>query len=274
MNPDFLIPIFAQEFGPLGWTCFGFGFVVAVFLLFAQFKGIKWLLGSIITPPNPNQIREDEMKLALGNSKNKTKIDYKVEQVPQWKVLPREKTMRLLLKFIALQDNWFERKYLCEVLEESAILIREAIEDRSVQRVEDFLTPEHADELHSQFKTMKKKGHRRIFGKAEVTDIAILHIETTGAKTDQTVTALLTVQSKDFVEDDESGKLISGTKKTYYFQEFVTLRRGKKRWLVELIRPSTDSDHVLEAKSTVTKEDYAEIKADGDADLLAMVVAK
>lgn len=233
---------------------------------------LVWVIKSMQTGSRPAG-RDDLLNEAL-DGKKKADVTYKSEKVPDWKILPRDKATRRLLKFLSLKDKWFERKYLCEVLDEAYVQIREATERRSVGRMEEFLTEEHADELHAQLKAMKKKGQRRVFGNVKVIDINILHVEAVGPKTKHTVTALITAQSKDYVEDDETGKAVEGKKKTYYFQEFWTLRRGPKRWLVELIRPSGDSESVLEAKNVVSKADYESLAAEAEASALEHVVAR
>ncbi|WP_020469929.1 TIM44-like domain-containing protein [Zavarzinella formosa] len=229
-------------------------------------------LDTFYTPPNPN-LKKQQIEEEL-RGEHKPVVDFKNERVPEWSIMPRDKATRVLLKLMAVQDKWLERKYLCEIFEEYYLLVREAMERRSVGQIENRLTEDQADELHTALKAMKKKGRRRIFGKVEVTDIHILQIETAGPKTKQTVTAMITAKSKDFVEDDETGKVVEGTKKTYYFQEFWTLRRGEKRWLVELIRSPADVDSVMEAKNVICKSDYEDLVAEAGPDVLEHVTAK
>ncbi len=234
----------------------------------------KWrpFLLSFYTPPNPNEARAKMLEEMEGPKK--PDIVYKTERVPEWTVLPRDKATRQVLKFLGAQDKWFERKYLCEIFEEAYVLTREATERRSVGRVETHLTAEYADELHAQLKAMKKKGHRRVFGKVVVIDINILHVEAAGPKDKHTVTALITAQSKDYVEDDETGKAVEGKKKTYYCQEFWTLCRGPKRWLVELTRPPGDSENILKAKNVLSRVDSEGLAAEAEASVMEHVTAR
>ncbi|WP_020469928.1 TIM44-like domain-containing protein [Zavarzinella formosa] len=266
MNPSSLI-LFADAytsgyiFGYVaGSSCF---FLISIFVLRAVWR-------SMFGERNARRVTVDPADI-LDDTEKKPEILYKTEKVPEWKVAHREKATRKLLKFMAARDKWLERKYLCEMFEEAYLLVREAMERRSVERIEKYLTEEHADELHANLKALKKKGRRRIFGRVEITDIEILQIETAGPKSKQTVTAMITVKSKDYIESDESGKVVEGTKKTYYFQEFWTFRRGEKRWLVELIRPSADVDSVMESKNVISKSDYEDLKAETGADVLEHV---
>ncbi len=266
--------LFAVDYNSQGYywgTILGYCTLAGIVTI-VGYKALRFVIATTHTPKlassgiDPSEVIDDRPK--------KQDVVYKSEKVPEWKILPRDKATRRLLKYMSAQDKWFERKYLCEILEDVYVRLREATERRSVKSVETDLTQEHADELHAQLKAMKKKRQRRIFGKVKVIDINILQIEATGPKDKHTVTALVTAQSKDYVEDDETGKAVEGKKKTYYFQEFWTLRRGAKRWLVELIRPPGDADSVLEAKNVLSKADYDGLKAEAESGVLEHVVAR
>ena len=255
-----------------GFTCGALSLIVLISLIVGGMRGYKAFFLSFYTPPNPNE--EREKLLADVDGDKKPDIVYKSDKIPEWKILPRDKATRRLLKYLSGQDKWFERKYLCEILEDVYVRLREATERRSVKSVETDLTQEHADELHAQLKAMKKKGHRRVFGKVVVIDINILHVEAAGPKDKHTVTALITAQSKDYVEDDETGKAVEGKKKTYYCQEFWTLCRGPKRWLVELTRPPGDSENILKAKNVLSRVDSEGLAAEAEASVMEHVTAR
>ena len=194
--------------------------------------------------------------------RRKVEVVFRGEKVPEWKIAPRAKATKNVLKFLSERDQWFERKYLTEVAEEAVIVVREATERRSVERVADRLTSEYRDEFGAVVKRLRQEHERHVFEKVVISDVQIVHVEASGEKADHTYTALVDVKSRDYFEDDETGKLVRGDHKVYTCQEFWTFRRSSERWLVELVRPSADLDAVLEAKTVLTAADLATFKAD------------
>ena len=74
---------------------------------------------------------------------------------------------------------------------------------------------------------------------------------------------------------DDAGRVVSGSRTTpQEVTEFWTFRRSEKRWLVELIRPSTDVDHVLAEKNVMAAIDLEEFAKDADPEFRKEVVAR
>ena len=130
------------------------------------------------------------------------------------------------------------------------------------------------DEIRNDIKKHRKDRERHVFGRVEVTDVNVLHVEAPAGKENHTFTALISAKSKDYFEDDETEEVLRNDKKTYAYQEFWTFRRSEKRWLVELIRPSSDVDHVLESKNVMAAVDLEEFARDADPEFLKEVVAR
>lgn len=204
----------------------------------------------------------------------KRQIMFRGEKVPDWKIAARHKATKAILKFLSYTDNWFEKRYLTDVADEAFRLVKEAVEDQSVRGIERRVTPDLLEELRAEIKKDRREQQRHVFGRCEVTDVNVLHVEAPPEKERQTFTALISVKSKDFVEDDETGEVLKGDKKTYAYQEFWTFRRSEKRWLVELIRPSTDVDNVLESKNVMAAIDLEEFAREADPEFLKEVVGR
>jgi len=204
----------------------------------------------------------------------KRQIMFKGEKVPEWRIAPRSKATKAILKFLSYTDNWFERKYLVDMADEAVRLVKEAVEARSVRGIERRVTPDLLEELRNQVRKLRKDQEVHVFDRVQITDVNILHVEAPAGKDQHTVTALVSARSKDFVEDEETGEVLHGDKKTYAYQEFWTFRRTEKRWVVELIRPSGDLDHILEAKNVLAPIDLEEFAKDADPEFLKEVVAR
>lgn len=204
----------------------------------------------------------------------KRQVMFKGEKVPEWRIAGRSKATKAILKFLAYTDNWFDRKYVIDVADEALRLVKEAIEARSVRGIERRVTPDLLQELTTETKRLRRDQEVHVFGRVEVTDVNVLHVEAPTGKENHTFTALISAKSKDFVEDEETGEILNGDKKTYAYQEFWTFRRTEKRWLVELIRPSSDLDNILEAKNVLAPIDLEEFSKDADPEFLKEVVGR
>ncbi|HJZ89536.1 MAG TPA: TIM44-like domain-containing protein [Gemmataceae bacterium] len=202
------------------------------------------------------------------------KAVFRGEKVPDWQTAPRHKATKAILKFLSYTDNWYEKNYVSDVADEAFRLVKDAIEARSVQGLEKRMTPECLEDLRTEIKKLKKEREVRVFGRVRVTDVDVLHVETPPGKVNHTFTALISAESRDYVEDSESGELLRGDKKLYAYQEFYTFRRTEKRWVVELIRPSADVDAVLASKNVLAKIDLEEFAKDAEPEFLKEVVAK
>jgi predicted lipid-binding transport protein (Tim44 family) len=201
-------------------------------------------------------------------------VMFKGEKVPEWTIAARSKATKAILKFLAYADNWFDRKYVGDVAEEALRLVKEATEARSIRGIERRLTPDCLQEVDAEIKQARRNQERRIFERVDVTDVNVLHVEAPAGKERHTFTALITARSKDYVADDETDEVLRGDRKTYVYQELWTFRRSEKRWLVELIRPSSDVDSVLESKNVLAPIDLEEFTKDADPEHLKEVVAR
>ncbi|HEX3148784.1 MAG TPA: TIM44-like domain-containing protein [Gemmataceae bacterium] len=210
----------------------------------------------------------------LDDLPKKRQVMFKGEKVPEWKIAVRSRATKAICKFLSYTDNWFERKYLADAADEAFRLVKEAIEARSVQGIERRVTPDLLEELRNDIKKLKKNRERHVYGHVEVTDVNVLHVEAPTGKENHTFTALISSKSKDFFEDDETEEVLRSDKKTYAFQEFWSFRRSEKRWLVELIRPTSDADQVLESKNLMAAIDLEEFAKDADPEFLKEVVAR
>jgi predicted lipid-binding transport protein (Tim44 family) len=204
----------------------------------------------------------------------KRQATFKGEKVPDWKIMARQKATKAALKFLSCTDNWFEKKYVADVADEAFRLVKDAIEVRSMRSVERRVTPDCLVELTNEIKKLRQERELHIFGRVEVTDVDVLHFEAPVGKENHTFTALISAKSRDFYEDDETGELLRGDKKLYVYQEFWSFRRSPERWLVELIRPSSDVESVLEAKNVMAQIDLEEFAKDAEPEYLKEFVAR
>lgn len=218
--------------------------------------------------------REKTLEEELKEAPRKHQVMFKGEKIPDWKITTRVKATKAMLKFLSYTDNWFERKYVADVADEAFRLVKQAIEDRTIEGLERRVTPEYLEELRTEIKRLRKEREAHVFGRVEVTDVDVVHVEAPPGKENHTFTALVSARSKDYVEDDETEELVRGDRRTYSYQEFWTFRRSEKRWLVELTRPSTDVDAVLAAKNVLAAIDREEFAKDADPEFLNEVVAR
>ena len=203
-----------------------------------------------------------------------TEVMFKGEKVPDWKIAARQRATKAILKFLSYTDNWFEKKYAADVADEAFRLVKEAIQARSIQGIERRVTEGCLEEIRTEIKKLRKAREIRVFGRVEVTDVDFVHVEAPTGKQNHTFTALISAKSRDFFEEEESGEVARGDKKVYAYQEFWTFRRSEKRWLVELIRPTTDLEFVLEEKNVLAAIDLEEFSKEADAEFLKEVVAR
>jgi hypothetical protein len=210
----------------------------------------------------------------LDSLPKKRQVMFKGEKVPEWKIAARSKATKAMLKFLAYTDNWFERKYIADVADEAFRLVKEAVENRSVRGLDRRLTPDCLQEVEEEIRKARKEHERHVFERVEVTDVTVLHVEAPAGKDRHTFTALVSARSKDFFADDETDEVIRGDRKTYAYQEFWTFRRTEKRWVVELIRPPTDVEAVLESKNVLAPIDLEEFSKDADPEFLKEVAPR
>jgi predicted lipid-binding transport protein (Tim44 family) len=201
--------------------------------------------------------------------KKKPEALYLGEKVPDWKIDGRKKATKAALIFLTVSDDWFERKYLTNVVHEAVLHVKEAIEGRSTKKIKRLLTPECREELSSEVTVLINKKRLRVFGGVEITGVDMIHIAVPAATKDHSFTALVSLRSKDYIKrDNESNEVLKGDKKTYSYQEFWTFHRSKDRWLVASIRPSGDMDRVLEPKNVLSSKKWSEFAKDADVEHL------
>jgi hypothetical protein len=199
---------------------------------------------------------------------------YLGEKVPEWKTDNRKKAIEAALKFLSVKDNFFEVEYLTKIARQSIRQVKAAMEVRSEKKIERRVTPSCLEILMVDVEELRGSGRLHIFGELEITDVAIVHFEATPIKEKHTFTALISVKSMDYYQDDKSGKLLRGDKKLYAYQEFWCFRRTNGRWLVDLIRPSADMDTVLNSPNVMSKVDLAKFSKNADPELLREFVAR
>ncbi|HKA08044.1 MAG TPA: TIM44-like domain-containing protein [Gemmataceae bacterium] len=180
---------------------------------------------------------------------------YLGEKVPDWKFANRRAATAAALQFITRNDDWFDQEYITRVVDKAFRAIKEAIEVRSVKKIEKYVTANCLEELQSEMSKLKKKGDLHLFGQIEITDVQVVQLQVPAQKLKHTFIALISAKSRDFYQDDKTGELLRGDRKTYAYQEFWTFKRSKERWLVESIRTSSDMDNVLAAKNLMTQTD-------------------
>jgi hypothetical protein len=266
----------AQDEEPAGrgrpsCVCLGIGLTACFLILAGPFI---WLLRTVLAEHERGRKMGPTLSEEVDAIPKKRQVMFKGEKVPEWKISARQKATKAVLKFLSYTDNWFEKKYLSDVADEAFRLVKEAVEARSIQSIERRVTPDCLEELRNEIKKHRKEQERRVFGRVEVTDVDVLHVEAPTGKENHTFTALISSKSRDFVEDDETGEVLRGDKKQYYFQELWTFRRSEKRWLVELIRPTTDIDNVLEAKNVLAQIDLEEFLKEAPAEFRKEIVSR
>lgn len=254
-----------RNYVPCGCCCGGLFFLIVVpILVFRNFL-------REMARGHKSGLTDEEI---LDELPKKPQVMFKGEKVPEWRISARSKATKAILKFLSYTDNWFERKYVTDVADEAVRLVKEATEARSVRGLERRVTADLLQELTTEIKRLRRDQEVHVFGHVEITDVNVVHVEAPTGKENHTFTALVSAKSKDFVEDEETGEILHGDKKTYAYQEFWTFRRTEKRWLVELIRPSSDLDSILEAKNVLAPIDLEEFSKDADSEFLKEVVAR
>jgi len=255
-------PVFAQgdpldsdhqtnEYGRIfGYVCAVSGVLV---VLIAGMHIVRGMIAESARGKKPGYMPEVVLDNAPKPKQKETL--YLGEKVPDWKIANREAATTAALKFMSRKDQWFDRKEIAMVADKAFRSVKASLEERSAKKIEHLVTADCLEELRTEIKRLRKKGERHVFGKLDITEIQVVHIEAPAGKGNHTFTAMLSAKSKDYFQDDESGEVLRGDKKTYVYQEFWRFRRSKERWLVERIRSSGDMDRVLNAKNVMTQVD-------------------
>jgi Tim44-like domain len=205
--------------------------------------------------------------------KRKKETLYLGEKVPDWKVGNRRQATEAALRLLSRADDGFTLKRLTDVSQKAFVLFKGAIEERATKGLEHRLTPACLDKLRAQVKELRADGERRVFGKVEVTEVEIVHVEAPEDEARHTFTALISARSKDYIADDKTGKRLRGDKETYAYQEFLQFRRAGRKWLLERVRSSSDMDRVLFAKNVLNQDDLTALAKKVDEKLVREFVA-
>lgn len=258
-----------QYRGIFGWACGGIAALTLLLGGYLVFKGF-------IAEAARGKKKLEWMQKILEEEAPKTaqKDRYMGEKVPEWKIDNRTKATKAALKFLACTDNRWSLKHITAVSSQIFKLARKSLEVRSTKKLTPFVNEDTLEKLQAEVKKLVKKGQFHVFGKLEVTDVTVVHFEAPVGKNNHTFTALITAKSKDFFEDEESGEVLRGDKKTYHYQEFWKFRRTKPRWIVERIRSAGDMDRVLESKNVMAAVDLEEFSKDLDEEFTREFVAK
>jgi hypothetical protein len=198
----------------------------------------------------------------------KKRILYLGEKVPDWKVNNRIAATHAACMFLAKADDWFEPKYIIKITAGVFKAVKAAVEGRSIEKVAEKLGDECLEELRAEIAKLKKKKEKRVFGKPEVMEAQVVHVEAPANQKKHTVTVLVAARSKDYIVDAPSGEVKRGDKKTYVYFEFWRFVRTKERWLVDRIRPAGDMDRVLDPKNLLTPADMAKFEKKADENQL------
>jgi len=128
------------------------------------------------------------------------------------------------LEEIGRFDASFNTEKFLETAEDLFFRIQAAWMNRSLDGVEDLLTPEMREYFSGEFVRMK---HERVINRLE--NIAVRRVEPAEVWQESGrnyITVLFTANLLDYTVDDESGKLVSGDKlNPVKFQEFWTFSR-------------------------------------------------
>ncbi|HKB05321.1 MAG TPA: TIM44-like domain-containing protein [Gemmataceae bacterium] len=192
----------------------------------------------------------------LDDHKKKVKRDlYLGERVPDWKMGNRKEATEAALRLLSRTDKRFTLKHLTDVASEAYVAVKAALEVRSWKAIQKFVTADCLDKLKAEMKKLHDEGVKHVFGKVEVVEVHIVHVEAPANVDNHSFTALIEAESRDYFADEKTGKIKRGDKKTYAVQEFWHFRRAGKNWLLERIRTSSDMDYVLNAKNVLTRAD-------------------
>jgi len=188
--------------------------------------------------------------------KNKKRKDlYLGEKVPEWKASNRRLATEAALRLLARADDGFTLKRLTDVVQKVVPAAKAAVEVRSTKAIEPKVTPACLQKLKEEIKGLRDKGERHVFGKLEVEEVEVVHVEAPAEEEKHTFTALVSVKSQDYYADEKTGKRLRGDKEKYSYQEFWQFRRVGGKWLLDRVRSSSDMDRVLNAKNILTRDD-------------------
>lgn len=200
--------------------------------------------------------------------KKKREDLYLGEKVPDWKVGNRRQATEAALRLLSRADKEFTLKRLTDVSQKAFTIVKGAIEERATKGLEHRLTPACLEKLREQVKELRKEGEKRVFGKVEVTEVEIVHVEAPEDESRHTFTALVSARSRDYITDDKTGKRLRGDKETYAYQEFLQFHRVGRKWLLQRVRSSSDMDRVLFAKNVLNRDDLAALTKKVDEKLI------
>ena len=257
-----------QGYGRIfGWTCGVASIGAVIFVVF-------YLIRGSVEESRRGKKKSHMPEIVLDKVPEKKRVLYLGEKVPTWKTGNRHEATRTGLKFLAYKDETFDETYMTGVVEKVFRAVKAALEERSAKKIERMVTADCLEELQTEIKSLRKKGELHLFGKLEVTEILIVHVEAPAGKENHTFTALIGAKSKDYFQDEKSGEVLKGDKKVYVYQEFWRFRRARDRWYLERIRSSESMDRVLDAKNVLAQADLDKLTKSADPQHVREFVGK
>lgn len=233
---------------------FGYvGIVVAAVIILLV---IHHVIKSMIAEASRGQ-RIAQITDILDDLPKQKRVLYLGEKVPDWKVGNRIEATEAALRLLAKKDDWFDPKYLRNLVEGAFKAYKAAVQLKTSKKVADRLGDRPLEELVDEIKKLRKRTEIHVYGKAEVLSVDIVHVEAPKSKDKHTFAALVQARSQDFFMDEKTKEVKRGDKKVYLYQEFLCFRRTAERWIVDRIRPSGDMDFVLNVKNLLAPADMA-----------------
>lgn len=260
-----------EGYGKLfGYVCAAVSVIGVLIGGYIIFKGMH----AEATRGKKARVIEDVLDDPVEKQKLKAIVLYLGEKVPDWKLANRLPATKAALKFLARTDDGFDRKKLVGVAEKAFRGVKAALEERSGKALERYVGDAWLENMLTEIRGHRKKGERHVLSPLDVLDVQVVQFEAPAGLKNHSFTALVSAASRDYYEDDRTGKRLRGDKKTYEYQEFWRFQRVKGGWLVDRIRPAADMDTVLAATNVLTPATLDAFAKDAEEGHLREFVAK
>jgi hypothetical protein len=198
----------------------------------------------------------------------------KGDAVPEWRVKPRAEAVRTLLDFLADTDPAFDIDRLTRRVEDTAVLIREAIEEGDLAVVGVRLTEHGRRELHGVLDGLAAAGARQVYGKVTPTDVRLVLVDAPAEPDRHAVTALVTLESRDYVAEVRTGDVREGSPDEWVVtQEFWSFRRDGEKWKLDCVRSAAEADELLDVLNELSADRYREFQKTAPPAVLEHVTA-
>jgi predicted lipid-binding transport protein (Tim44 family) len=193
--------------------------------------------------------------------KKKAPIRRKGDAVPDWKVKPKAEAAAALLDFLSDLDPAFDAARLVRWIEDTAVRVREAIEDGDIESISERLTENGRRELQIVLDALSADRARRVYGKVTPIDVRPVLVDAPADADRHTVTALVTLRSRDYVADARTGNIRDGNDGEWVVtHEFWSFRRDGKRWRLDRVRPAAEADELLDVLNELSADRYREFQ--------------